>query len=127
MEKVSKSNEDYLETIVELGGTPTTSVRSVDIATKMGVSKASVNKAITYLKEKGFLDQAHYGGITLTKKGYEYGTAVLDRHSLLYRFLTEQLGIEEKIADEEACLMEHAISDDSFEKWTVYLKKINKK
>lgn len=127
MEKISKSNEDYLETIVELGGTPSTSVRSVDIATKLGVSKASVNKAISYLKENDFLDQAHYGGITLTEKGYEYGSSVLDRHTLLYRFLTEQLGIDEKVADDEACMMEHAISDDSFKKWVAYIKKINNK
>ena len=52
MEKMSKSHEDYLEAIVMLGGTTEVSVRSVDIANKMGVSKASVNKAVTALKEK---------------------------------------------------------------------------
>ena len=55
MEKMSMSHEDYLEAIVMLGGTTQVSVRSVDIATKLGVSKASVNKAMTTLKEKGLI------------------------------------------------------------------------
>lgn len=68
MEKMSMSHEDYLEAIVMLGGTTQVSVRSVDIATKLGVSKASVNKAMTTLKEKGLADQPYYGDITLTPK-----------------------------------------------------------
>ncbi|MGI6105798.1 MAG: metal-dependent transcriptional regulator [Raoultibacter sp.] len=123
-EKMSKSHEDYLEAIVELGGTTEQSVRSVDVATNLGVSKASVNKAISTLKEKGLVDQPFYGDITLTSEGYEYGTAVLERHHLLFTFLTKELGIEEEVADAEACLMEHAISDDSFKKWRAYIKKL---
>ena len=125
MEKISKSHEDYLEAIVMLGGTTERSVRSVDIAKKLDVSKASVNKAITLLKEKGFADQPYYGDITLTQEGYDYGKSVLERHHLLYMFMTEALGISPEVADEEACIMEHAISDDSFEKWTAYIKKLN--
>ena len=69
MEKVSMSHEDYLEAIVMLGGTTENSVRSVDIANKLGVSKASVNKAMNSLKEKGFADQPYYGDVTLTEDG----------------------------------------------------------
>ena len=123
-DKISKAHEDYLETIVMLGGSTDNPVRSVDIATKMGVSKASVNKAITSLKESNLLDQPYYGDITLTQEGYNYGNSVLERHHLLFKFLTEELGIEEEIADEEACQMEHAISDESFEKWIAYIKKL---
>ena len=125
MEKMSMSHEDYLEAIVMLGGTTEVSVRSVDIANKLGVSKASVNKAVTSLKEKGLVDQPYYGDITITPEGYEYGTAVLERHHLLFAFLTKALGIPEDRADEEACLMEHAISDESFEKWISYIKKLD--
>lgn len=125
MEKMSMSHEDYLEAIVELGGTTEASVRSVDIATKLGVSKASVNKAVTVLKEKGLAVQPYYGDITLTEEGYEYGNSVLERHHLLFTFLTRALGISEDRADEEACLMEHAISDESFEKWAAYIKQLN--
>jgi len=118
-------HEDYLEAIVELGGTKEASVRSVDIATLLGVSKASVNKAINSLKENGFVDQPYYGDITLTPEGYEYGTAILERHHLLATFFTKALGIDEKTADEEACLMEHAISDESYKKWRAYIKKLD--
>lgn len=126
VEKISKSHEDYLEAIVELGGTTQQPVRSVDVATNLGVSKASVNKAIASLKESGLVDQPYYGDITFTEEGYEYGLSVLERHNLLFSFLTRELGIDEETADAEACLMEHAISDASFEKWMTYIKKIEK-
>lgn len=122
---MSKSHEDYLEAIVVLGGTTESAIRSVDVATKMGVSKASVNKAVNALKEKGLVDQPYYGDITLTDAGYEYGRSVLDRHHLLFTFLTKVLGIPEETADEEACMTEHAISDESFKKWTAYIKSLN--
>ena len=111
MEKMSMSHEDYLEAIVMLGGTTEASVRSVDIATKLDVS--------------GLADQPYYGDITLTEEGYAYGTSVLDRHHMLFSFLTKALGIPEEQAEREACLMEHAISDESFEKWSSYIKKLD--
>lgn len=125
LEKMSKSHEDYLEAIVMLGGTTEVPIRSVDVASRLGVSKASVNKAINALKEKGLVDQPYYGDITLTPDGYEYGRSVLDRHHLLYTFLTKALGIPDETANEEACIMEHAISDASFEKWVAYIKSLD--
>ena len=124
MEKVSMSHEDYLEAIIMLGGTVKDSVRSVDIAKQMDVSKASVNKAIGLLKEKGLAEQPYYGDITLTKKGFEYGKAVYKRHRYLTAFLSKEIGIPEDVAEEEACLMEHAISDASFKKWVAYIDKL---
>ena len=67
MVKTSMSHEDYLEAIVMLGGTTDAPVRSVDVANKLGVSKASVNKAISALKEQELVVQPHYGDITLTE------------------------------------------------------------
>lgn len=125
MEKISKSHEDYLEAIVMLGGTTTQSVRAVDVATKLGVSKASVSKAVGYLKDKGFASQPYYGDITLTEEGYSYGNSVLERHHMLFGFLTQVLGIDPEQAEEEACTMEHAISDESFEKWMSYIRSLN--
>ncbi|HIY82328.1 metal-dependent transcriptional regulator [Rubneribacter sp.] len=125
MKKMSMSHEDYLEAIVMLGGTTEASVRSVDIATKLGVSKASVNKAVSALKEQGLAEQPYYGDVTLTEEGYAYGSSVLDRHRMLSLFLSKALGIPEERAEREACLMEHAISDESFEKWSSYIKKLN--
>lgn len=124
VEKVSMSHEDYLEAIVMLDGSQTQSVRSVDIAAKMGVSKASVSKAVTSLKNSGMLEQPYYGDITLTDDGYAYGCAVLKRHEMLTRFLTEKVGLSKQVAEEEACQMEHAISDESFQKWLAYFEKI---
>lgn len=125
MEKMSMSHEDYLEAMVMLGATTETSVRSVDVAAKLGVSKASVNKATSVLKEKGLAEQPYYGDITLTDEGYAYGTSVLERHEMLFTFLTKAIGLSEEDADREACLMEHAISDASFEKWFEFVKKLN--
>lgn len=123
-EKVSMSHEDYLEVIVMLGGSPTQPVRSVDVAAKIGVSKASVSKAIASLKAAGLLDQPFYGDITLTPEGYEYGSAILKRHEMLTKFLVIKVGLDPKVAEEEACQMEHAISDDSFKKWMSYFQLI---
>ncbi len=127
MEKVSMSHENYLEAIVMLGGSQTQSVRSVDVAEKMGVSKASVSKAVNSLKSAGMLEQPYYGDITLTEDGYRYGCSVLKRHKMLTRFLIEKIGISEEAAEEEACQMEHAISDDSFRKWMLYFESIGLK
>ena len=124
-EKVSMSHEDYLEAIVMLGGSPTQPTRSVDVATKIGVSKASVSKAIASLKAAGLLDQPFYGDITLTPEGYEYGCAVLKRHEMLTKFLVKRIGLDPETAEEEACQMEHAISDASFEKWMEYFTDID--
>lgn len=125
MEKMSTSHEDYLEAMVMLGATTEASVRSVDVATKLGVSKTSVNKAMSVLKEKGLAEQPYYGDITLTEEGYAYGTSVLERHEMLFTFLTKAIGLSEEDADREACLMEHAISDASFEKWFEFVEKLN--
>lgn len=125
MEKMSMSHEDYLEAIVMLGGTTERSVRSVDIANKLGVSKASVNKAISVLKEKKLAEQPYYGDVTLTPEGFEYANSVYDRHQMLTLFLEKAIGLDADVAEEEACLMEHAISDDSFAKWRKYIKKLN--
>ncbi len=108
-----------------LGGSTTSPVRSVDVANKLGVSKASVNKAVSSLKEQELLVQPHYGDITLTEAGYAYGQAVLDRHRMLSDFLTKAVGIDPEVAEVEACQMEHAISDESFEKWEAFVRKLN--
>ena len=125
MVKTSMSHEDYLEAIVMLGGTTDAPVRSVDVANKLGVSKASVNKAISALKEQELVVQPHYGDITLTEAGYAYGRSVLDRHRTLFDFLTKALGIEPEVAEVEACQMEHAISDASFGKWGAFVRSLD--
>ena len=124
MEKISRAGEDYLETIVILGGSITHPVRGVDIATELDVTKASVSKAIAALRKEGMVVQAPYGGVRLTPDGLARGVAVLCRHRVLYAFLTQKLGISPEVAEEEACGIEHAISDESFELWLAYAKRI---
>lgn len=122
-EPLSHSLEDYLEAIVDLAGGIDVPVRAVDVATKLGVSKASVSKAITNLKEGGYAVQPYYGDITLTEKGYNYGSQIWRKHNLLYRFMTEAIGIDPETANYEACQIEHGISVESFQKWENFLGK----
>lgn len=125
MVSLSITHEDYLEAMVMLGASNSTSVRAVDVAEKMGVSKASVNKAVGVLKEKGLVVQPYYGDITLTDEGMAYGNKVLDRHRTLTRFLNTAVGLDPQTAEEEACKMEHAISDESFEKWLKFIDSLD--
>jgi Mn-dependent DtxR family transcriptional regulator len=120
-QKLSPANEDYLEAVYELGGA-SGAVRSVDLATKLEVSKASVNNAVNNLKQAGFVEQPYYGDITLTKEGAEYAASILERHHVLYHFLLDVLGVEPAVAADEACRMEHAISDDTLKRLTAHLK-----
>ncbi|MDO5358476.1 MAG: metal-dependent transcriptional regulator [Slackia faecicanis] len=122
--ELSHSLEDYLEVIADLAGDSKGSVRAVDVATKLGVSKASVSKAVANLKEKGYVEQPYYGDITMTEEGYAYGSAMWLRHNLLFRFLTEKIGVDPELANYEACQLEHGISRESFEKWKKYLESV---
>lgn len=119
------ANEDYLECMVriEQEGSQGEGIRSVDIAQQLGVSKASVNKAVTVLKEQGLVEQSHYGKVMLTDPGRELGRAVWYRHRLIRTFLVQELGVEFKRADTEACMMEHALSEDTMQRWMRYLER----
>ena len=121
MKKVTPANEDYLEAIYELSALGTKPCRSVDIASKLDVSKASVNKAVSTLKEAGLVDQPFYGDVTLTEDGRVYGREVLSRHRALYMFLHEMLGVDEETAETEACAMEHVVSDETMRRWIDYV------
>ena len=118
------ANEDYLECMVRLEqeGVQGEGIRSVDIAQQLNVSKASVNKAVTVLKEQGLVEQSHYGKVVLTESGRELGQAVWYRHRLLRTFLVQELGVEFERADAEACMMEHALSEDTMRRWLNYLE-----
>lgn len=122
---LTMSNEDYLECLIriEQEERPVEGVRSVDVATRLNVSKASVNKAVTSLKAQGLVEQSHYGKILLTDEGREIGESIWYRHRLLRTFLTRELGVEYERADSEACKMEHALSEDTMARWLAYLEK----
>lgn len=123
---LTRAGEDYLEAIYRLstsGPGGEGSVRSVDVADHLGVSKASVNKALSMLKETGMVVQSRYGRVTLTKEGAEYAALVWRAHRALRTFLESDLGVEPEVADQEACLMEHVLSADTMGRLISYLER----
>lgn len=111
--KSDESMEDYLETILLLQRN-NGHVRSIDIAAELGYSKPSVSVAMKNLREKDFITMAETGYITLTDSGLEKAEKVLERHTLLSDWLIH-LGVSEETAKEDACRIEHDISEETFE------------
>ena len=108
-----ESGENYLETILVLAKR-NGSVRSIDIAEEMNFTKASVSRAMSILKRDNYIIMEPDGRILLTKDGQKKAAAVYDRHVTLTRFINELLGVDEKIAEKDACRIEHDISKESF-------------
>ena len=110
---IQESGEMYLETIFVLSqkGNP---VRSIDISEHMGYSKPSVSRAMGILRSGGYILVDKEGHITLTESGDRVARKIYERHTILSKML-RRLGVDEKTAAEDACKMEHAISDASFE------------
>lgn len=110
---LQESGEMYLETILVLSKQQP-AVRAIDISEHMGYSKPSVSRAVGLLKNGGFIEVDKDGFITLTEVGLAVAGKIYERHTLLTQFLV-QLGVDPDIASDDACKMEHAISDASFE------------
>lgn len=111
--RIQESGEMYLETIhvlLKQNG----HVRSVDVAEHMGYSKPSISRAMGLLKNGGFIEIAPDGAITLTDAGVAVAEKIYERHTLLTQMLV-MLGVAPELAAEDACKLEHAISDESFE------------
>lgn len=119
---MTSSLEDYLEAVFVLS-TQKSNVRLTDIAEHLGVSKPSVNRAVNTLTQNGFLEHVTYGDIVITPEGESYAANVLRRHRLIKQFLTETLGVDEKIAENDACQMEHVMSPVTIEKLYEYLER----
>ncbi len=110
--KIQKSAEDYLETILILSRRKT-QVRSIDIVNELSFSKPSVSVAMKNLRENGYVNMDNDGFITLTDAGRRIAEMIYDRHTVLTRWLV-WLGVDEKTAAEDACLMEHTMSQETF-------------
>ena len=110
---MQESGEMYLENILILSRKKQ-NVRSIDICEHMGYSKPSVSRAVGLLRNGGYILVDHNGYITLTDKGRAIAEKIYERHNLLTEFLV-RLGVDEKTAVEDACKIEHNISDASFE------------
>ena len=107
-----ESGEMYLETIFVLTREKPL-VRAIDVGEHMGFSKPSVSRAIGLLKKDGYVTVAENGGLELTKDGREVAEKIYLRHTMLTQFLTA-IGVDQSTAAEDACKIEHAISDTTF-------------
>ena len=108
-----ESAEMYLETIYELSQ-KSPFVRSIDVAEAMGYSKPSVSRAVGLLKQGGYLLMDKDGFLTLTDTGEAVAKKIFERHTVLSTMLTA-LGVSKQVAIEDACKIEHVISDETFE------------
>lgn len=118
---IYKSGEDYLETILILSKNGNF-VRSIDVATEMGFSKASVSRAVNILKNEGLITIELDGQLKLTEKGEAKANSVYNRHNLLKKFFIEFLGVDEDTATNDACKIEHVISEQTYLKLKEYVK-----
>lgn len=110
--RIRKSSEDYLETMLmmkEKHGY----IRSIDVAMQLGVTKPSVSYSVKRLRENGYITMDANNLITLTDAGMEIAERMLTRHKMLSEFLI-RLGVDEKTALEDACKIEHDLSEQTF-------------
>ncbi len=116
----NESSENYLETILMLSKKRPV-VRSVDIANELGFKKSSVSIAMKNLREKEHITVTEEGFIYLTESGKKIAEMVYERHEVISECLVK-LGVPKEIADEDACRMEHILSDESFDAIKKFLK-----
>ncbi len=115
-----ESAEMYLETIYVLTRQKN-AVRSIDVAEALNYSKPSVSRAVSNLKTGGYLKADKDGFLTLTEAGRQVAEKIYARHTLIRDFLIH-LGVDQDVAEEDACKIEHAISDESFFALKRYVK-----
>ena len=111
--QLQESGEMYLETILilSLRGKP---VRSIDVVEYMGYSKPSVSRAVGLLKSGGYLEMDKNGYLTLTDEGRRVAEQIYERHQMLTEFFVH-IGVDPEVAAEDACKIEHVISDETFQ------------
>lgn len=112
--KLHESAENYLEAILVLTNR-NGSVRSVDLAEHFGYSKPSISRATALLADGGYITKEEDGCLTLTDEGHRVATEVLERHQTLTRMLTS-LGVSPDVAADDACRIEHVISQETFDR-----------
>ncbi len=110
---LQESGEMYLETIYVLSQ-KLPAVRSIDVGEYMGYSKPSVSRAVGLLKQGGYITSNEEGHLLLTEKGKKLASKTYERHEVLYDLFV-RLGVDKDIASEDACKLEHHMSDETFE------------
>ena len=120
--QLQESGEMYLETIYVLSKIKS-SVRSLDVAEHMNFSKPSVSRAISILKSGGYVEVRTDGHLSLTDSGREVAEKIYARHDLIKNFLIK-LGVDEETAAQDACRMEHDLSEETFQKIKEFTEKL---
>ncbi len=120
-EHIGKSKEDYLEAILVIRQEKGY-CRSVDVCNHLDFSKPSVSRAVKTLEEEGYIERRDGGFIYLTEMGQNVAEKILERHHTLTRFF-EKLGVSSKTAEDDACLIEHVISDETYNKLKAWQEK----
>ena len=123
--KIRESAENYLETIFVLYN-KNGHVRSIDIANELGFSKPSISHAMKQFRENGYIEVDELGYISLTETGKSIAERMYERHGILTEYLVS-IGVSNEIAAEDACKIEHVISEESFEKMKQHLMTEHKK
>lgn len=121
--KIGESRENYLEMILMLQNKGK-KVRSTDVAKALDFSKPSVSRAVGILKEDGYIEVQDDGELTFTKEGEKLATSVYDRHCTLRKFF-ESIGVDPETANDDACRVEHVISQVTFDKIKELVNKDN--
>lgn len=120
---LTPTRENYLRALYQLsrsGG----GVRLTDLARMQGVRLPTARHAVDCLRDAGLVAQESYGLITLTESGRTTGRAICDRFDLTRRFLIDVLGVPERAAEREACIMEHHLDDDTLNRLAAFVKKV---
>ncbi len=112
--KIHSSGEDYLEAILILKN-KNGYVRSIDLARFLNYSKPSISQAVSILRDGGFVDVDEHGHLLLTEVGQEVADKIYERH-IFFKEKLISIGVDEETAEEEACRIEHVVSDDTFDK-----------
>jgi len=121
--KLQESGENYLETILVLQNR-NGYVRSIDIANELNYSKPSVSRAMSILKKAGYILTDQDGKILFTKEGNKRANEIYERHQLITKYLMMTLGIDEATASEDACRIEHILSQKSFTKIREFTRRV---
>lgn len=119
--ELSNSREDYLEAIYQICEQKKVA-RVKNIASRLNVSIGSVTYAINALLDYGLIKHKKYGYIELTEKGRKLGKEILEKHKLIKNFLINILKVDEEIAEEDACRIEHCISNQTYERIESFLR-----
>lgn len=113
---MNESREDYLETLFVLNQKYPNSVRSVDVAKMLGYTKSSVSRAMTILKEEGYVTCDERGYLVLTNLGKDLAENIYEKHQILSTYLQKCVKVDKETAEADACRMEHIMSEITYQK-----------